>query len=59
MTNPSRSGLTPDHLARLEQAREQIVSRLGGVSPTEEDVGGRLQQPLTLDDTATMVFVGG
>ena len=28
MTNPSRSGLTPDHLARLEQAREQIAAEL-------------------------------
>jgi hypothetical protein len=28
MTNPSRRGLTPDHLARLEQAREQIAAEL-------------------------------
>ena len=28
MTNPSRSGLTPDHLARLELAREQIAAEL-------------------------------
>ena len=28
MTNPSPRGLTPDHLARLEQAREQIAAEL-------------------------------
>ena len=32
-----------------------VVSRLGGVSPAEEDVVGRLHQALTLDDTATLV----
>ena len=28
MKKPSRSGLTPDHLARLEEAREQIAAEL-------------------------------
>jgi hypothetical protein len=28
MTNPSPRGLTPDHLARLEQARGQIAAEL-------------------------------
>ena len=28
MTNQSHPGLTPDHLARLEQAREQIAAEL-------------------------------
>ena len=28
MTNPSRRGLTPDHLARLEQARKKIAAEL-------------------------------
>ena len=28
MTNPSRCGSTPDHLARLEQARKQIAAEL-------------------------------
>lgn len=28
MTNPSRSELSPEHLARLEQARQQIAAEL-------------------------------
>jgi len=28
MTNPSRRGLTPEHLARVQQAREQIAAEL-------------------------------
>ena len=28
MTNPSRRGLAPDHLARLEQARKKIAAEL-------------------------------
>jgi len=28
MTNPSRRGLAPDHLARLEQARKEIAAEL-------------------------------
>ena len=35
----------------------EVVPRLGGVCPTQEDVAGRLHQALTLDDTASLVFL--